>query len=78
MMEDNVEFPRRILDPMLIQENFENFYSFCTFSGGRKWRYSKTPDVILEAAAAGLPVLSTLSAARPTRAKDGKHGFLVK
>ena len=37
-----------------------------------------TPVAILEAAAAGLPVISTLHAGIPDVIEDGKNGFIVE
>ena len=77
MMEDNVEFPG-ILNATEFRELLKNSIAFVQHSVvAGNGDTEGTPVAILEAAAAGLPVLSTKHAGIPDVIKDGKHGFLV-
>lgn len=76
-IEDNIELPG-VITPKKLASYFKIALAFVQHSiVGKNGDSEGTPVAILEASAAGLPVISTLHAGIPDVIIEGKTGFLV-
>ena len=77
-MNDNPNLPVEIIGPVTGPEKFKLLSSVDIFAFPTFYHNEGHPWVIVEAMAAGLPIISTDHAAVPESVIDGYNGFLVK